>query len=371
MKSTNTFFVLVLLLLVFSSSQVSAQVTISQTEILNLRGRSYEFDQLDADSITVDVGNPGANQIWDLRGISAEDTVHFPQSYVDPSNTPYDTAFPQANFAAVLEFVEPGLSLISYNYWHVDMDEIVTYGDVSEYSGLQDTVIADEYTDTVLVLPMTYQASWSAITVDTTDFGGGNTFILNDTTTSEVDGWGTLRLPIGDFPCLRIKETTHYVGQSYNNGVPGFTDEDYYISYIWVSPDHFLLSNIESRPNEMNPNFTTATTVSWISTINPRTSLDDELAAAPFSVPRLSPNPVTEGAQIEFESHANAKVSVNIVNLQGQKVAHIFEGELQAGEHSIRWNGKHSNGSALSNGLYLCTIEIDGVRLSQKVLVQR
>lgn len=371
MKFTNSFLFPILLLFVFSSFQSFAQVSISQAEILGVIGRSYEFDQLDTDSIVVNLGSPGANQTWDLRGVTAEDTFRFPQRYVDPSNTPYDTAFPQANFVAVLELAEPGFSLIAYNYWHIGTNEIISYGDVSEYSGLQDTIIVEGYTDTVLVLPMTYQSSWSTITTDTTDFGSGNTFILNDTIISEVDGWGTLKLPMGDFPCLRIKEINHYVSQSYNNGVPGFTDVNNSISYIWVSPDHFLLANADSKSGETDPNFTTATTVSWISTINPRTSLDDKLAAAIFSVPRVSPNPVTSEALIRFETHVTASASVNIVNLQGQKVATVFEGVLQAGEHSIHWNSMHSNGSALPNGLYLCTIEVDGVRLSQKVLLQR
>jgi photosystem II stability/assembly factor-like uncharacterized protein len=63
------------------------------------------------------------------------------------------------------------------------------------------------------------------------------------------------------------------------------------------------------------------------------------------------PNPLTQSTTIAFASEGGyAKVSV--VNLLGEEVARLFEGELAAGNHSFAWDA-----STLPPGMYECVVQ--------------
>jgi hypothetical protein len=67
------------------------------------------------------------------------------------------------------------------------------------------------------------------------------------------------------------------------------------------------------------------------------------------------PNPCSESAAITFSCAASGTVEVTIVNLLGTEVARIFEGELDAGEHSFTWDA-----SCIQSGMYVCHVRSNG-----------
>jgi photosystem II stability/assembly factor-like uncharacterized protein len=63
------------------------------------------------------------------------------------------------------------------------------------------------------------------------------------------------------------------------------------------------------------------------------------------------PNPFPQSTTITFSSSESGPAQVTVVNLLGQQVAQLFDGALDAGEHSFTWDGKD-----LPAGTYFCQI---------------
>ncbi len=81
------------------------------------------------------------------------------------------------------------------------------------------------------------------------------------------------------------------------------------------------------------------------------------LASGNSNIPILSyPNPFSHSTTISFSSQSSGYADISIVNLLGAEVAHLFSGELAAGEHSFVW----SNPTGVPDGTYECLIRMNG-----------
>lgn len=96
-------------------------------------------------------------------------------------------------------------------------------------------------------------------------------------------------------------------------------------------------------------------------------SSDDDLIT--FIQPeqyRLSqnyPNPFNPNTTIEYTIPINRRVSVKIYNVNGQLINTLVNNEyVDAGKHKVMWNGKNSNGVAVSTGMYFYSLEWAGMK---------
>ena len=64
------------------------------------------------------------------------------------------------------------------------------------------------------------------------------------------------------------------------------------------------------------------------------------------------PNPFNPTTNIDFSLKEDSFVSLNIYNVRGQKVKTLVTDEMQAGNHSVVWNGKNDSGKSVSSGIY-------------------
>ncbi len=74
----------------------------------------------------------------------------------------------------------------------------------------------------------------------------------------------------------------------------------------------------------------------------------------------VSPNPFVSTASITFELSEPGYTSIDVYDLSGRIVFAFLDSALQAGNHSVQWNGINQNGEAVSAGLYLCRIQSGG-----------
>ncbi|MHB8994362.1 MAG: right-handed parallel beta-helix repeat-containing protein [Armatimonadota bacterium] len=75
-------------------------------------------------------------------------------------------------------------------------------------------------------------------------------------------------------------------------------------------------------------------------------------AAAPTQV-TVTALPSAAGAHLAVSLSAPAEVTVTIRNLAGREIAILSPGLLEAGVHSLVWNGKSRTGTAVPSGTYL------------------
>ncbi len=88
---------------------------------------------------------------------------------------------------------------------------------------------------------------------------------------------------------------------------------------------------------------------------------------------RVYPNPFSNEVKIEFSLQKSEIISLTISDLQGKIVKTILnKTQVEAGKFQTSWNGKNDNGSPLTNGTYIYTIQNEqGEIKSGKVLLMQ
>ncbi len=92
------------------------------------------------------------------------------------------------------------------------------------------------------------------------------------------------------------------------------------------------------------------------------------VATAPQQSQTLSlyPNPVSHEATISFSSDAASPANVSIYNLLGSEVARLYDGTLDAGNHSFTWDA-----SSAMSGAYMCVVRMNGQVLRVPLVVAK
>jgi hypothetical protein len=83
------------------------------------------------------------------------------------------------------------------------------------------------------------------------------------------------------------------------------------------------------------------------------------------------PNPFNPTTQISFSLPKTEKVTLGIYNLLGQRVITLLDKEMQAGSHTILWDGKNDRGEEVGSGVYFYRITIDKFSQTKKMLLLR
>lgn len=81
------------------------------------------------------------------------------------------------------------------------------------------------------------------------------------------------------------------------------------------------------------------------------------------------PNPFNPETVIRFDNSADTFVKLNIFNSSGQTVRTLLNGDIKRGSYSIIWDGKDSNGTGLSSGVYFYTLESEIYNRSYKMML--
>jgi 3-phytase len=98
-----------------------------------------------------------------------------------------------------------------------------------------------------------------------------------------------------------------------------------------------------------------------------------EIIPAEFELEQNYPNPVqasvlNSSTMIAFHLEQTAQIKLIIMNLLGQTVRTLIQGQTPAGEYRVRWNGYDDGGHPVPSGTYLYRIE-NGDRIQTKKLV--
>jgi hypothetical protein len=78
------------------------------------------------------------------------------------------------------------------------------------------------------------------------------------------------------------------------------------------------------------------------------------------------PNPFNPVTQIKFALKKTADVRLSVYNIAGQKVAELANGTRNAGYHTVNFDG-----SRLNSGIYYYTLEVDGMKITKKMLLTK
>ncbi len=245
MKST-VFFVL-FFAVCFS---LTAQISIDYSEIPINPGLSWTT--CGDDSATVTVGTLGGPQTWNFTYLATMDLAH--HRLITPSSAPSFSLFPAAT---KVEFIQDELysSDSEFIYFEIIPSSFRTLG--FEYIDPTEHIVMS-IDQMQFDLPLDYLDSTNFYNFDTMFDSGPMVTTMETRIRAIVDAYGTVVIPMGSYPCLRIRQMETTISTMYFNSVPVYVDTSHSIIYTWLSENVPELVNITSCENDTNLYFTVA-----------------------------------------------------------------------------------------------------------------
>lgn len=264
-------------------------------------------------------GDAGENITWDFS--SLQESYEATWYAVDPENTGLSNLFPDSDIAfnipATERIADENNGWTFYNTG--DGEEISLLGSVfllANEEGFDTTYFGLDDPDLLFEFPMTYADQFSDdISGISVVFFQGQIFELerSGTTTTEVDGYGTLITPEGTFDnVIRVKRT-----ENFSDVYLTFVTNQEIERYDWFSPDYdYLLFHTEeivikdASGNEQN-----RTTQTWYAEPNLITRLNENKVDK-FT---MYPNPCKDVIYLPVDVTYNSS-NIEIYSSQGRKV---------------------------------------------------
>lgn len=100
-------------------------------------------------------------------------------------------------------------------------------------------------------------------------------------------------------------------------------------------------------------------------------SNDDSVAEVPEIKMRNYPNPFNPETTISFDLPEESDVRLEIYNIKGQKVKTLQSERLDAGNHSVIWNGTNSNSKQVASGVYFYRLTTGKKKLTKKMILMK
>lgn len=100
-------------------------------------------------------------------------------------------------------------------------------------------------------------------------------------------------------------------------------------------------------------------------------SIDGAKEPARFRLIGNFPNPFNPSTTIAFDLPRNNFVGLTLHNTLGQIVRTLFKGIAHEGRNEIDWDGRDDLGRAVSSGIYLYRLQMDGMSVTKKMILSK
>jgi len=93
-------------------------------------------------------------------------------------------------------------------------------------------------------------------------------------------------------------------------------------------------------------------------------------AFASFGMLRQSyPNPASARTSIRFDLRRGGRVTLQVFDVTGRRVTTLVDRALEAGSHTVSWNGRDLAGKRVSSGVYVYELAMGADRLTRRMVV--
>jgi len=103
--------------------------------------------------------------------------------------------------------------------------------------------------------------------------------------------------------------------------------------------------------------------------ITEKTNSDINALPTHFELAQNFPNPFNPSTEVHFALPHSCQVSLEIFNIAGQKVTTLVNQPLDAGYHSVVWNGCESSGNQVASGIYFYRLKTDDFQQTKKMML--
>ena len=109
----------------------------------------------------------------------------------------------------------------------------------------------------------------------------------------------------------------------------------------------------------------------WVNTGTVGVNSDESLIPKEFALYDNFPNPFNPTTQIAVDLPEAATTEITVWNIMGQKVATLYAGDLNAGHHTLNFDGRDSNGKQLTSGMYLYRVAAGKYNATKKMTLMK
>lgn len=81
------------------------------------------------------------------------------------------------------------------------------------------------------------------------------------------------------------------------------------------------------------------------------------------------PNPFNPSTRIRFALPEAGRVRLDVLDLRGRRVQSLVDGELEAGLHTLEWQGRDERGRSVASGVYFLRLDAAGHQKRQKMVL--
>jgi hypothetical protein len=348
--------------LAFISMNISAQITVTDTDLMNIGDVIYQaYDDAPASSISL--GNNGPNQIWDFSALQVQeyDTTEF----IDPAGTPFANIHPTANLCIYddgeyiyISKTAQSLSLVGFDNYPYPLMVVplpLAYG-LNTTLGpviIMDSVIANAgFIDHSLAPVFSLNPLYDHI--------DSIKILAESTTEFNVDAHGDVIIPMGTFDALRVKTddvTTQEIFAYCSSTITGngswylMPDSDIQItsSYAWWTNDplvKFVLVQIE------------VDSVGGIDAVDFMHS-PVPASAANLSADNINVYPIPATYNLSVEAKNNELTVLSLVDLNGKLI--LKKEFTQATNLDV---------SQIAKGIYYLNLNTEGGNFTKKIVVE-
>ena len=131
--------------------------------------------------------------------------------------------------------------------------------------------------------------------------------------------------------------------------------------YVW--PNYFIGETYEEEVEYLRDWIITR--MEWMDNELLATDGNAHLVPEAFVLNPVYPNPFNRLALIQYLLPIDTNIKLDIFNTKGVHIYRLFEGEQQAGIHTISWDGKNNHGQDVSSGMYIILIEGDNLQYNR------
>ena len=161
-------------------------------------------------------------------------------------------------------------------------------------------------------------------------------------------------------------------GDGFSYGDHGMIFESYsLVGVVTYNSESFLLpaNQTSDFAQEMFYNFNSPlepkfSSQSYSSSVN---RVDHNYIPSQFRLRPNFPNPFNPTTNITFDLPNNDNVVLEIFDLQGRHIVTLVNEQLNAGVHSVTWNGRDQNDILVTSGIYLYTVKTSRFNAARKM----
>lgn len=328
--------------------QLSAQPIILKTADMPAANTVIESAPVLYDSVsTVNIGNTGGPQTWNFSNVPLEPFTSFIY-FIDTAQTPYTGVYPEANLCSVYDFDDS----TEFSYYLSSPAEFSQMGFADPENSIKFGPPFKTFQ-----LPFTYTNNFSQ-NVSISGVSEGLTLSGTAKTTVKADAFGTVIIPAGTFPALRVYRITEISATIlFFSIVQRDTAWEWWTNQFQtpvMSYHRSYLSALGEEEYDVYADMFVAQTVA------------DKEPATPNKIDlRIMPNPTGGFTSVRFNLPAAGKAEVQLFDASGKVMRRESLGHAVPGEQTVDFDL-----SAAPAGVYYVMLQQRGKMLGVRQLVK-